>query len=109
MEGLRPTTVRYGDVQCLLAAAQSAEVRHFPVEPCQTQQAFDETGRLTKRQAEQHLLRETNLDCRVAETLLPPALAARQGMPFHLRIKPNRQGTALLQRRVVRRPVPGLV
>lgn len=29
-------------------------------------------------------------------------------MPFHLRIQPNRQGTALLQRRVVRRPVPGL-
>ena len=84
----RTATQRNGDVQCLLAAAQSAEVRHLPVEPYLTQQAFDETGRLTKRHAKQHLDRQANLDSRAAALRLTPAPACWTRMPTHLRIKP---------------------
>ena len=78
------------DAQRLLAAAQSAEVRHFPIQSGKSKQAFDKACRLSKRHAEQYLHRETNLDCRVAELWLPPALAAQNRMPGHLGIKPDR-------------------
>ena len=45
---------------------------------------------LAKWHAEQHLHRETNLDCRTAELALTTALAGRMGMPFHLGIKRDR-------------------
>src|SRR5210317_1871817 len=77
----RSSAIRDGDAQGLLAARQSAEVRHFPVKACQPQQAFDEPGRLAKGHAEQHLYRETNLYRRVAELGLPPALAGGCRVP----------------------------
>lgn len=86
----RSSAVRDGDAQGLLAATQGAEVRHFPVKPCQPQQAFDEPGRLAKGLAEQHRHRETNLDCRIAELALTTAFAGHWRMPIHLGIKPDR-------------------
>ena len=42
-------------VQCLLTAAQGAEIRHRPVQPDQPQQALDKTRGLPERHAEKHL------------------------------------------------------
>lgn len=86
----RPSAIGDRDAQRLLAAAQGAEVRHFPVKACQPQQAFNEPRRLPERHAEQHLHRKTNLNCRIAELALASALAGRRGRPFHLGIKPDR-------------------
>ena len=88
-ERSRSATVRDGDVQCLLTAAQSAEVWDFPVEACQPQQTFDEPGGLPEGHAEQHLHCETSLDRGTAELGLTPPLACRRRMPRHLRIKPD--------------------
>ena len=90
VERSRSATVRDSDVQCLLAAAQCAEVRHFSVKACQPQQTFDEPGRLSKGHTEQHLHRETDLDRSVAERGVPPALAVRCCVPGNLGIKPDR-------------------
>ena len=79
-----------GDVECLLTAAQGAEVRHFPVQPGQSKQAFDEPSRLPEGHAEQDLHRQANLDRCVAELGLTPPLACRRRMPRHLGIKPDR-------------------
>jgi hypothetical protein len=46
MQRASSTTVWEGDFERLLATAKGTEVRHFPVEPCQTQQAFHETDSL---------------------------------------------------------------
>ena len=85
----RSATVRDGDIQRLLAAAQSAEVRDFPVEPSQSQQAFDEPRRLPKGHTEKHLHRQANLDCCGAELGLTTAPTRRSRVPGHLGIKPD--------------------
>lgn len=89
VERSRSAPVRDGDVQCLLTAAQGAEVRDFPVQSRQTEEAFDEPSGLPEGHAEQHLHRQANLDRCIAELGLTPPLACRQRMPRHLRIKPN--------------------
>lgn len=48
--------------QRLLAAAQSAEVGHIPVQANQPQQALNEPGRLPQRQPEQDFHRQAGLD-----------------------------------------------
>ena len=96
-------------VQCLLAAAQGAEIRHRPVQPDQPQQALYETRGLPERYAEKYLQGQAGLDRGIAELLLPPTFACWPWRPAHLWIKPDRKRSALLQCCVVRRPVPGLV
>ncbi|SFQ98313.1 hypothetical protein SAMN04515673_101592 [Poseidonocella sedimentorum] len=96
-------------VQCLLAAAQGAEIRHRPVQPDQPQQALDETRGLPERHAEKHLQSQASLDRGIAELLLPPTFSRWRWRPVPLRIKPDRKRSALLQCCVVRRLVPGLV
>ena len=102
-------TKRQAHVQCLLAAAQGAEIRHRPVQPDQPQQALDETRGLPERHAEKHLQGQAGLDRGIAELLLPPTFARWRWRPAHLRIKPDRQRSASLQAVIVSRPVRGLV
>ena len=104
-----------------LPPAQRAEIRHCPVEAHKPQEALHEPGRLTGRHcrsdqwrsnvehAEEHLHRQAGLDRGIAILWLPPALARRRRHPGHVRVEPDRQGAALLQRFVVGRPVLGLV
>ena len=81
--------------------AQGAVVGHAPVQPRQLQKALYEPGRLPEQHTKQHLQGQARLDRSVAVVLLTTTLAARRWLPVHLRIKPNRKRTALLQRRVV--------
>jgi hypothetical protein len=83
------TTGWDGDVQYLLTAAQGAEVWHFPVKPCQAQEASNKPGRLPKGHPERYLHRQTKLDRRVAELGLTPPFASRRRMPRNLGIKPD--------------------
>lgn len=53
------------DGQDVLPTGQRAEVGHGPVETDKPQQAFDETGRLPERRAEQDLHGQAGLDCGV--------------------------------------------
>jgi hypothetical protein len=106
----------------LLAAAQRAEVGHRPVKADQSQQAFDELGRLPQRHAEQHLHCQASLNGSVAVSLLATTLACRRGLPAHLGIKPalrrllaiayrptDSQRAPTLERFIVGGPVPRLV
>jgi len=81
-----------GDVhnEGLLAARQSAEIRHRPVQPDQTQQTFDETRRLPERHPEEHFHRQARLDSGITVGRLSPALAGGRGIPTHLGIEPDR-------------------
>ena len=83
--------------------------RCCPVQPNQPQQALDEPNCLAKRHAKQDLQRQTSLNGSITELLLPTALAAWWRCPNHLRIKPDRQRSTLLQAVIVRRPILGLV
>ncbi len=60
--GPLPTAVGDGHIQRPLATAERAVVRHWPVQPDQAQETFDEPGRLSQRHAEQHLHRQARLD-----------------------------------------------
>lgn len=60
-------------------------------------QALNETRHLLQWHTRQHLHREASLDRRIAEASLPTAPAAGRRRPNHLRIKPDRQRSALLQ------------
>lgn len=84
--------------QGFLAPAQRAEIRHRPVEADEPQKALHEPGRLTERHAEEHLHRQARLDRGIAILWLPASLARRRRHPGHIRIEPDRQGAALLQR-----------
>ena len=109
MERARRAAIGDVDLQCLLATADGAEVGHRPVQSDQPQQALDEAGRLPERDAEQDLHRQAGLDGGIAVGLLSATPACRRGIPAHLRIEPDRQRAAALERFVVGRPVPGLV
>src|SRR6056297_1718539 len=98
-----------GHGQGFLSPAQRAEIRHRPVDADQAQQALHEPGRLSERHAEEGLHRQARLDRGIAVLWLPASLARWRRHPGHVRIEPDRQGAALLQRFVVGRPVPGLV
>ena len=90
-------------------AAQGAEIRHIPVQADQPQQTFDEPCRLPQRHAEKNLHRQTNLDGGVAVDGLSPTLAGKLCRPNHVRIKPDIQRPAALERLVIRGPVQRLV
>lgn len=104
-----PSTVWDGHVRPPLAVTQGAEVRDRPLKPDQAQEALHEPRRLPQRHSEQHFHRKAGLDRFITEVLLPTALATRGRPPGHLRIEPDRQRSASLQRLIVSRPVRGLV
>ncbi len=93
----------------LLATAERAEIRHVPVQADQAKQALDEACRLPQRHAENDLHRQASLDGSVAVDGLSPTLACRLRRPLHVRIEPDRQRSATLERLVIRGPAQGLV
>src|SRR6056297_2303711 len=80
-----------------------------PVEADQPQKALDDPRGLPAGHAEEDFHRQACLDRGIAILWLPASLAGGRWHPDHVRIEPDRQGAALLQRFVVGRPVPGLV
>ena len=60
----RPGTglTRDFDKQGLLPSAQSAEIRHQPIEPCHLEKAGDHAGGLAQGQLEHALQRQAGLD-----------------------------------------------
>ena len=95
----------------LLTAAERAEVWHVPVQADQTKQALDEPSSpwslgpvalprldLPQCHAEQDLHRQAGLDRSGAVDRLPPTLACRLRSPRHVRIEPDRQRSAALER-----------
>ncbi len=97
------------DGKGLLATAERAEIRHVPVQADQAKQALDEASRLPQRHAEKDLHRQAGLDGSVAVDGLSPPIACRLRRPRHVRIEPDRQRSAALERVVIRGPVQGLV
>lgn len=67
VHGTCAVAIEQAHIQRLLAAAQGAEIRHRPIQANQTQQAFDETGRLPQRHTEQDFQGQTGIDRCVAE------------------------------------------
>jgi hypothetical protein len=61
--------------QGLLVPAESAVVRHGPIQADQAQEALDEPSRLPKGHTEQDLHRQARLDGGIAIGLLPTTLA----------------------------------
>ena len=102
-----------GNRQGLLPSTQPAVVSNVAIGIDQPQQAFHQPGRLSQRQAKQHLYRQTGLDCSIAImwaiTWLAATFARGPGSPIRLAIKPDRKGAALLQAMMINRPVPGLL
>lgn len=103
-----PTTVGGGHIQFPLTTAERAVVRHWPVQPYQAQETFDEPSRLSQRHAEQYLHRQAHLDRGIAEARLSATLPGPRRPQHHVRIEPNRQRPASLQRLIVRRSVRDL-
>lgn len=95
--------------ESLLAARQGAEIRDLPIQPGQSQQAFDETRSLPERHSEEHFHRQAGLDSSITLGRLSPALAGGHGVPAHFGIEPDRQRPPALERIVVGGPVRSLV
>ena len=89
-----------GNRQGLLPSTQPAVVSNVAIEIDQPQQAFHQPGhqpgRLSQRQAKQHLYRQTGLDCSIAImwaiTWLAATFARGPGSPIRLAIKPGQGG-----------------
>lgn len=77
----RPGTGLTGnlDKQCLLPPAQSAEIRHRPIEPGHLKKAGDHAGGLAQANPEHSLHRQAGLDRRIREDGLAPTLVRRRG------------------------------
>ena len=121
--------------QGLLATAESAEIRHIPVQADQAKQALGEPSSpwslgpvafpwldLPQHHAKKDLHRKAGLDGSVAVIGLSPSSTGRLRTPRHLWIEPalqrlraiayrpmDRQRAPTLERLVVRGPVQGLV
>jgi hypothetical protein len=93
----------------LLTTTKRAEDRHIPVQADKPQQVFDKRSRLPQRHAEQDLHSQAGLDGSVTIDEPPPTLASRIFRPQHVRIEPDRQRPAPLERLVVLGPVKDLV
>ena len=78
-------------LQCLLAAAHGAEVRHPPLQACQAQQALHQSQALAQGQAEEAFEAQAELDGGVAEHVLPAPLAAGGCVPLHVFVQPDGQ------------------
>src|SRR6056297_3496976 len=77
-----------------LAPAQSAEIRHRPLEADQPQKALDEACGLPEGHAEEDPHRQARLDRGIAILRRLASLAGRRRHPDHVRIEPDRQGAA---------------
>lgn len=90
-------SVRQLNAQVFLAPAHGAEVWHPPVQARQAQQTFDQPQALTQGQSEQAFDAQAELDCRIGEGALTTTFAADSGVPLHVLVQPNCQGTSGLE------------
>ncbi len=91
--------------QGLLPAAQRRKVRHGPVQPRQLQQARHHASRLAKRQLEQDLDRQAELDGRIGKHRWPSGSPVTWRAPGHVIVDPDQQRSTLPKRCVVTGPV----
>ena len=103
----RATGTPIGDLdrQCPLPLAQGRIVRNGPVQARHLQKAGHHPGRLPKRQLEQHLDGQTELDRRIGEYRRATGLAVMRREPGHLLVQPDQQRSALAQGGSVAGPV----
>ena len=80
-----------------LSLVQGAEVRDRPVQPNTFKKARYKPRRLPHGQPTQNFEGQAGPYGRVAISLLPSSSAGRRSLPHYLRIKPDRQRSALLQ------------
>ena len=85
----------------LLTPADGAEVGHLPVHARELEQALRHAHRLAKRQIEQPLGRQAELNRRVTICRATPPLACGSAVPTHVFVQPDQQGAARYQRCVV--------
>ncbi len=97
--------VRDLDGQCLLPPAQCRVIWHGPVQVSHLQQAGHHPCRLPKRQLEQNLDGQTELDRRIREHRRATWAAVRRREPGHVLVQPDQQRPALAKRRSVAGPV----
>ena len=76
---------------CLLAAAERREIRNRPVLTSHLEDAGDHSGRLPKRQAEEHLGHQAELDGGVGEDRRMSGLASLRRKPVHVAVQPDEQ------------------
>ena len=86
------------DVLGLPTAGQRTEVEHRPVEANLPQRAIDRSGRLPKSPAEHDLCRQVGLDGGITIGLRAAMPAWRCGAPLRLRVEPDHQRAAALER-----------
>ena len=91
------TLVGDGDGQGSLSPAQGAVVRDRPVQPDKLQQTGHKPDRLPQRQAEQHFECQAGLYRCIAIGLLTASSPRWCSLPYHFRIKPDRERSPLLQ------------
>lgn len=101
--------VRQLHLQCLLAAADGAEIWHVPIEPRQLHHALHRPQTLAKGQTEQALDAQAKLDGRIGEGVLATALATGRRVPWHVFVQPDSKRASFFKRCVVLCPVGGLV
>jgi hypothetical protein len=92
--------VRYVYGQRLPAADQIAEAKDILAQTDQSQQALDKPGCLPQSHPEKDLHRQAGLDCGAALHRLPTTLASGPSHSSHIRIEPDRQRCATLERLV---------
>ncbi len=97
--------IRDLDSQRFLPSAQGGVVGHRPVEVRHLEQAGYHPGRLPKRQLEQNLDGQIELDRRNREYRRAARAAVRLREPGHLLVQPDQQRPALAQRCSVAGPV----
>lgn len=109
VEGAVHSSIGDLDGQRLLAAAKGRVVRHGPIQPRKLQERLHHADGLAKRQLEQDLDREAEMDRHVGEDHGSAHPARRLRKPLHLGIDQHQHRTAPLKRAVVLRPVGGTV
>jgi hypothetical protein len=96
----RAVRTAIGDVELYghPATNEDTDVGVCPVQAGHPQLALESPGRLPKRLAEEHLRLQASLDCYFVVVWLLAALVGRHALPYHTRVKPNRQQTSVAER-----------
>lgn len=89
----------------LLAAADSADVRHLPVKASLFKQSLHNTHRLPQRQIKEASDSQAKLNRQLAVLRVMASLATSTTVPAHVHVQPEEQRTTRFQRRVVVFPV----
>lgn len=91
MQGYRAGTIAELHLQGLLAAEESAEVRHRPVQLGQLQKTLHYAQGLAQRLAKQALDAQEELDRHIRKRLTAPSLVTGRSQPLHIQVEPHRQ------------------